>query len=148
MNISSQAFGHKQLIPVKYTCEGANASPPLMFSGMPGNTASLALIMDDPDAPSGTYTHWVVYNMTRLVTGIPENGMPPSGMQGANSAGRARYDGPCPPSGTHRYVFHLYALDKPLQLQPGASRQTLEAAMRGHILDRAELTGLYQKADK
>jgi Raf kinase inhibitor-like YbhB/YbcL family protein len=148
MNINSQAFGYKQFIPQKYTCEGSNVSPPLMFSGMPGNTASLALIMDDPDASSGTYTHWIVYNMTRDTTSIPEGGLPPSGMQGSNSAGRTRYDGPCPPSGIHRYIFHLYALDRPLEIQPGASRQTLEGAMHGNILEKAEHTGLYQKAVK
>lgn len=146
MNISSQAFGYKQPIPRKYTCEGANSSPSLMFSGMSGNTASLALIMDDPDAPGGTFTHWLVYNMAPSTTSIPENGVPAGSMQGANSFGHTRYDGPCPPNGTHRYVFHLYALTTMLDVGPGASRQSVEAAMHSHILERAELTGLYQKS--
>lgn len=145
MNISSQAFGYNQPIPVKYTCEGANASPPLMFSGLPANTKSLALIVDDPDAPSGTFTHWLLYNMTPNTSSISESGVPSESLQGSNSAGHAHYDGPCPPSGTHRYIFHLYALDTMLELGPGASRQALESAMHGHILDRTELTGIYEK---
>jgi Raf kinase inhibitor-like YbhB/YbcL family protein len=148
VNITSQAFGHKQPVPSRYTCDDANTNPPLSFSGHPGNTGSLALIMSDPDAPSGTFTHWVLYNMPASTGGIGEGSVPPGSLQGVNSAGHMRYDGPCPPSGTHRYIFRLYALDMPLQISGGASRQTLESAMKGHILSRAELIGTYQKVKK
>jgi Raf kinase inhibitor-like YbhB/YbcL family protein len=147
MNISSAAFGHKQPIPKKYTCEGENANPPLAFSGQPQGTVSLALIVNDPDAPSGTYTHWLVYNMPASASSIGENSLPPGSLQGVSSAGHMRYDGPCPPSGNHRYVFKLYALNVALEIGAGASRQTVESAMRGHILGRAELIGMYQKAN-
>jgi Raf kinase inhibitor-like YbhB/YbcL family protein len=148
MNISSPAFGHKQPIPARYTCEDKNVSPPLTFSNVPGTTTSLTLIMYDPEAPSGSYTHWTVFNMPANTNGISENTVPSKSSQGSNSAGRSRYDGPCPPSGTHRYIFKLYALDNLLHVGSGASKQALESAMHGHILDRAELIGIYHKANQ
>ena len=145
MNISSQAFGHKEKIPQKYTCDGANGSPPLMFSGTPSGAQSMVLIVDDPDAPSGTFTHWILYNIPSTTTSIPEGGVPQGALQGVNDFGHTRYGGPCPPSGEHRYIFHLYAIDKILEIGVGSSREHLSAAMHGHIIDRAELVGLYSR---
>jgi len=136
-------------IPKRYTCEEAGISPPLHWDDPPAGTQSFALILDDPDAPQGPFTHWVLYDLPAEARRIPENVIPdeagPDGSrQGKNSAGRVGYNGPCPPGGAqHRYVFDLYALDALLQLPPGATKAELIGAMGGHIIAEAQLTGLY-----
>lgn len=142
MKLSSSSFEHNTFIPAKFTCQGQDINPALLIEGIPSGTKSLALIMDDPDAPMGTWVHWVVYNI-RLVSRIEENSVP--GKQCLNNFRRESYGGPCPPSGTHRYFFKIYALDTELNLSGSATKGALEQAMRGHILDKAELIGLYQK---
>ena len=147
--ISSFTEGSK--IPVKYTCDGENISPAMAWTDIPKNTRSLVLIVDDPDAPAGTWTHWVVFNIPSQLTGLaegsgaPERG-PGSGEQGQNSAGGVGYTGPCPPEGTlHNYAFKLYALDIRLDLAAGASREQVEAALQRHILAEGQLTGTYER---
>lgn len=143
MKLTSKGFEHNQQIPKKFTCQGKDVSPGLSVAQVPDGTESLALIMDDPDAPGGTFVHWVAYDIP--VTERIEEGASP-GTQGVNDFGRNGYGGPCPPSGTHRYVFKLYALDKKLGLRPGLSKKNLEEAMEGQILQKAELIGLYAKS--
>lgn len=143
MKITSPAFENQAPIPAKYTCQGEDISPPLAIADLPDNTASLALIVDDPDAPMGTWDHWIVWNI-KPTSKIEENSAP--GTPGKNSWGRNDYGGPCPPSGTHRYFFKLYALDRELDLKAGATKAQLEAVMEGHILERAEAIGLYEKS--
>ena len=130
------------MIPRKYTCQGEDISPPLTIFDIPSGTKSLALINDDPDAPMGTWDHWILWDIKATAT-IAENTVP--GVQGKNSWGRNDYGGPCPPSGTHRYFFKLYALDKTLDLTEGATKAHVLKAMAGHILAQAELIGLYKK---
>lgn len=146
LKISSPAFSHNGMIPSKHTCDGADVSPPLRIEGVPTEAKSLALIMDDPDAPRGIWVHWVAWNIDPKTRGIPENGLPAGAVQGRNDFGTERYGGPCPPSGTHRYFFKLYALDAPLSLARGATKAQLESAMKGHILGQAELVGLYKRS--
>lgn len=141
MTLSSPAFDHNAAIPKKYSCEGENINPPLHIENIPENAKSLALIVDDPDAPNGTFVHWVVYNIPVVET-IAENTVP--GNQGSNDFKKRAYGGPCPPSGQHRYFFKLYALDEEPVLEDG-SKAELEKAMQGHILQEAELVGLYEK---
>ena len=143
--ISSAAFKHNGLIPSKYTCDGPNVNPPLAFEGVPANAQSLALIMDDPDAPGGTWVHWVVWNIQPDTKAIREDGVPPEASQGMNDFRNAGYGGPCPPSGRHRYFFKLYALNTFLDLGPDAIKAGIEDAMEGHILDKAEIIGLYKR---
>ena len=143
MNIISPAFAHNTMIPKKYTCQGKDISPPLTISDIPEGTVSLALIIDDPDAPMRTWDHWIIWNI-KPTREIKEDSAP--GTQGKNSWGRQDYGGPCPPSGTHRYFFKLYAIDTEMDLSAGATKGDLEAAMKGHILEQAELIGLYQKS--
>ncbi len=140
--IGSKAFEHNGLIPQEYTCDGEGINPPLHFSGVPEGTVSLALIVDDPDAPGGRYDHWLVWNIPPG-TEIPGGRRP--GISGSNSDGRTGYHPPCPPDGEHRYFFYVYALDTLLHLQAGAGRSELEAAIQGHILANAELMGRYKK---
>ena len=142
MNITSPAFNHNETIPAKYTCQGEDLNPALKISGVPAAAKSLALIVDDPDAPMGTWVHWVVFNIP-VVGEIKENSIP--GVEGYNDFRRNHWGGPCPPSGTHRYFFKLYALDAPLDLKEGIKKQQLEKAMQGHILAEAQLMGLYKK---
>lgn len=144
MEIKSPAFKDKENIPEKYTCKGEDVNPELRFEHIPAETKSLVLVMDDPDAPGGVWDHWIVFNIPRSVTTIPEN-TEPEGTGGNNSWGRTGYGGPCPPSGEHRYRFKLYALDTRPELQEGASKQEVEEAMQGHILEQAQLTGKYSK---
>jgi Raf kinase inhibitor-like YbhB/YbcL family protein len=139
MQITSEAFADGQSIPKQYTCDDVNSPPPLVFHGVPPKAKSLALIATDPDAPSGTFTHWLVWN-------IPPNSTSVAGMLGTNDFGKDSYGGPCPPSGEHRYVFTLYALDAELQLPSTAKRSDVEAAMKGHILAEAKLTGKYRRS--
>ncbi len=145
MNLTSPEFKHNGFIPSKFTCEGLDISPTLVIEGIPEGTKSLALIMDDPDAPMGTWVHWVVYDIPPAINRLTleKNSIP--GKQGKNNFGRINYGGPCPPSGTHRYFFKIYALDIALNLKEGISKGALEKAMEGHILGRAELIGLYKK---
>jgi len=150
MEIKSPAFAHGDLIPPKYTCDGADVSPPLSLAGVPAGTKSLALIADDPDAPAGTWVHWVVWNIPAgtksLEEGIPAKEALPNGVrQGTNDFRRVGYGGPCPPSGTHRYFFKLYALDTTLNLPATATKQDLEKGMQGHTLAQAELMGRYSR---
>ena len=148
--LKSAAFSEGGWIPEKYTCDGDNVSPPLEWSGLPAGTASLALICDDPDAPMGTWVHWVVFNIPPETDGLPEN-VPPErelkqgGLQGINDFRKIGYGGPCPPGGTHRYFFKLYALDCWLDLPAGITKAQLMAAMEGHILDQAVLMGRYSR---
>ncbi len=143
--IASPAFSHNGMIPKPYTCDGADVSPPLSIDGVPEKTKSLALIVDDPDAPMGTWVHWVVWNIGPGTKEIPENTVPPGALQGRNDFGKPKYGGPCPPSGTHRYFFKLYALSAPLALPAGATKAQVEQAMSGHLLGKAELVGLYRR---
>lgn len=145
MVLSSAAFGHGEPIPVQYTADGADMSPPLLVSGVPEGTASLALIMDDPDAPAGTWYHWVVWNIPAEVQELAEGTPPEGASEGTNSWDRSGYGGPSPPSGTHRYFVRLYALDQKLELTRPVDAETLESAMLGHVLARAELMGIYTR---
>jgi Raf kinase inhibitor-like YbhB/YbcL family protein len=141
MSLSSPAFPDGGLIPRRYSRYGENVNPPLDIHNLPAAARSLALVFEDPDAPRGTWVHWVVYDIP-LTENIAAGSIP--GHQGTNDFREVRYDGPSPPSGTHRYVFTAYALDRILNLAEGVTRQQLEAAMRGHILARARLVGLYR----
>ena len=149
LEITSTAFQNGQDIPAQYTCEGSDASPPLSWNGAPAQTKSFALIMDDPDAPMGTWVHWVVYDIpstdSGLEAGVPKSKTLPSGAkQGITSFRSIGYGGPCPPPGPkHRYLFKLYALDSTLGLPPGKSKADVERAMKGHVLADAQLMGLY-----
>ncbi len=151
IQLTSAAFAYGDKIPVRFTCDGEDVSPPLQWSGTPVETRSFALIMDDPDAPRGTWVHWVLYNLpkeaielTQMVPALPE--MPSGARQGLNSSGTTGYAGPCPPAGNpHRYFFRLYALDILLTLPHGASREDLEHAMSQHIVGQGTLMGTYQR---
>ncbi len=150
MKITSRAFNDGEMIPMKYTCDGNDVSPPLEWDNVPENTKSLALISDDPDAPGGTWVHWVVYDIPASMKTLTENIRPErelsSGIrQGNNDWSKIGYGGPCPPSGTHRYYFKLYALNAVLSLKPGATKEQLLRAMKGHILEEAQLMGKYQR---
>lgn len=152
MQITSTAFGNGAEIPSEFSCDGQNKSPELSWSGAPSGTKSFVLIVHDPDAPmSGGFTHWLVYNIPPNVNGVPENApaqdqLPGGGIQGKNSSGKYGYMGPCPPSGTHRYNFKLYALDAILNPSVGTNKESLEQAIRGHVLAEAELMGRYKRA--
>lgn len=145
MKITSIDFENNGFIPKKYTCQGKDINPPLVFVDVPKEAKSLALIVDDPDAPMGTWTHWTIWNIKPDVRGIIENSIPESAVTGMNSSGRNGYQGPCPPSGTHRYFFKLYALDKDIDLKPSASKADLEKAISDHIIGYGELVGVYKK---
>jgi len=144
MEIKSPAFKNNGKIPSKYTCDSENASPPLEFSNVPKDAKSLVLIMDDPDAPSGMWVHWVVFNIPPKTSLISEN-EEPNGIQGMTSFGSEGYGGPCPPDGEHRYFFKIYALGKILDLSEGATKKEIELAMKGHIIEQAEMVGRYEK---
>lgn len=143
LNLTSSAFENQKSIPAKYTCNGENVNPPLQFSGIPEKAKSLALIMDDPDAPNGTWVHWLLWNINPQTQEVAENSFPAEGVQGITSFGKAGYGGPCPPSGIHRYFFKLYALDAALNLPANAKKEDLEKAIQGHIVEQAQLIGLY-----
>jgi len=144
MKITSSAFQQGGNIPSKFSCDGANTNPPLQISDLPSEAKSLLLIVDDPDAPSGLFTHWVVWNISPQTTLIAE-GSTPKGVQGTNDFGRSGYGGPCPPSGTHRYYFKIFALDRELDLPFGAKRGQLDATMKGHVIAQGELMGRYSR---
>lgn len=155
IELSSTAFAHGQPIPEKYTADGDDLSPPLSWSGLPEGTQELALICDDPDAPRGTWVHWVIYKIPADVSGLPEGiaktqrpGQPAGVLQGKNSWPEGRnigYGGPDPPSGKHRYYFKLYALDTALGVEPGLDKASLVGAMEGHVLGEGQLMGTYQR---
>ncbi len=143
LTVKSPAFENNKLIPAKYTCDGDEVNPPLTIEGIPQGTQMLALIIDDPDAPRGTFDHWIVWGIPPT-SKIEENSVP--GIEGLNSAGQRSYMGMCPPSGTHRYFFKVYALDAKLVLSPSSTRKKdLEKAMQSHILAKGELIGLYKR---
>src|SRR6266581_1480345 len=144
MKIMSSAFQQGGNIPSKFTCDGANTSPPLQISDVPSEAKGLVLIVDDPDAPSGLFTHWAVWNISPQTSTIGE-GSTPKGVQGTNDFGRSGYGGPCPPSGTHRYYFKIFALDRELDLPAVARRGQLDAAMKGHVIAQDELMGRYSR---
>lgn len=149
VSISSNAFKDGGNIPARHTCDGRDLSPDLNWTGVPEKTKSLALVMDDPDAPMGTWVHWVLYNIPKdkkgLIEGVPRSEVLEDGsMHGRTDSRKTGYGGPCPPRGpAHRYYFKLYALDKSLNLPPNASKQEVEAAMEGHVLGKGELMGRY-----
>lgn len=150
LEIRSPAFGSEDEIPTVHTCDGDDRSPPLEWDGAPDGTESFALIVDDPDAPAGTFVHWVVYDVPASVAGLPAGVGPDTvlsdgGVHGENSWGRLGYGGPCPPDGEHRYFFKLRALDRPLGLRPGATKREVLEAMEGHVLDEARLVGRYER---
>jgi len=149
--LSSNSFSNGGDIPKKFTCDGADVSPEFSWSGSPDGTRSFALVGDDPDAPAGTWTHWVLYDLPPNAVSLPEgvnkvDEIPSGGRQGRNDFRKIGYGGPCPPPGKpHRYFFRLYALDQLLQLSPGADASQLEKAMLGHILATAEYMGKYRR---
>ena len=144
LSVSSPAFQQNGSIPPEFTCDGAGKNPALEIGGLPAGAKSLALIMDDPDAPMGTFVHWVVYNLSPQTKEIAENSKP-QGDEGQNGAGKTGYIGPCPPSGTHHYHFKLYALDTMLDFPQIPDKKAVEDKMRNHIIDKAELVGLFSK---
>lgn len=152
MTITSPVFKHKTKTPIKYTCDGENINPPLEFSGIPEETKSLVLIVDDPDAPSKTWVHWVLYNIAPSTTKIEENSIPQEALQGTTDFGSLGYGGPCPPasqrgepSGTHRYFFKLYALDTILDAPSGFTKQQVLEKVRDRVIEETELVGLYNR---
>ena len=143
--VESNAFRHNEQIPQKYTCDGDDVNPPLRIENIPSSAKSIALIVDDPDAPGKTWVHWVLWNVPPSTTEIKEDSVPRGAAQGINDFRNNSYGGPCPPSGTHRYFFKLYALDTVLELSSRSTKADLEGAMRGHIVGRTELMGLYRR---
>src|SRR5947209_1480055 len=150
MQVMSTAFKEGQPIPRQYTCDGVNISPPLEWNGVPKSAKTIAIIADDPDAPSGTFVHWVVYNLPAENIGLVENlplteNLKAGGFQGKNDFQKIGYGGPCPPSGTHGYFFKVYALDDELPLKAGATKAEVEKAMQGHIVAQTQLMGTYSR---
>jgi len=150
IELSSTAFGEGSTIPSDFTCDGADMSPPIEWSGVPADAKSIAVIAEDPDAPGGDWVHWLIYNLpadfNRLPAGIPQKAdLPNGGLQGRNDFGGIGYGGPCPPRGTHRYFFKIYALDTLLPLNPGAVKKELLDAMQGHVLAEGKLMGTYER---
>ncbi len=148
LKLTSNAFKEGEAMPRGYTCDGANVSPPLEWTGVPKTAKTIAIIADDPDAPAGTWVHWVLYNLPADGLGLIENtpqteALNGGGVQGKNDFGKIGYGGPCPPSGTHHYFFKFYALDSELPLKPGATKAEVEKAMEGHIVGQAQLMGTY-----
>ena len=144
MTIKSPGFHQGGDIPAKFTCDGGDTSPPLQISGIPSDAKSLVLIAEDPDAPSGVFTHWLVWNIPPQTNSVAE-GSPPKGVHGTNDFGKSGYGAPCPPSGAHRYYFKVFALDRELALPLGAKRSQLEAAIKGHVIGQGELMGRYAR---
>jgi Raf kinase inhibitor-like YbhB/YbcL family protein len=145
MKITSAAFQDNGNIPTKFTCDGADVNPALHLETTPVEAKSLVLIVDDPDAPSGLFTHWIVWNIDPKTSDVAESAAPHGGVQGINDFGKSGYGGPCPPSGTHRYYFKIFALDRTLDLKSNAKRAELDAAMRGHVIAQGELMGRYSR---
>jgi Raf kinase inhibitor-like YbhB/YbcL family protein len=145
LRISSTAFEQKGAIPSRYTCDGEDVNPPLIIQSISPAAKSMALIVDDPDAPGRTWVHWVVWNISINTKEINENTLPSGAQEGMNDFRKRSYGGPCPPSGTHRYFFKLYALDTVLSLDKNATKAALELAMTGHIIEQTELVGVYSR---
>lgn len=143
--LKSSAFENNSKIPPKYTCDGQDVNPPLSISKVPTDAETLVLIVDDPDAPAGTFCHWTVWNILPQTEEILENSLPEEAVEGETDFGKTGWGGPCPPSGTHRYFFRIYALDTKIELEKGADKNELEKAMEGHILGEGELIGLYSR---
>jgi Raf kinase inhibitor-like YbhB/YbcL family protein len=143
LTVKSPAFESNKPIPKKFSCDGEGTNPALTVEGMPKETKSLALVMDDPDAPGGTFDHWVVWNISPTTSKIGEHSVP--GTEGLNGMRKPGYTGPCPPSGTHRYFFKVYALDTLLTLGAKSTKRDLEKAMQSHIVAKGELIGLYHR---
>lgn len=147
MKITSPAFENNEQISQKYTCDGEDINPPLRFEDIPDEAASLALIISDPDAPGKTFYHWVLFNIDPGTDHIDEDSVPGTALEGTNDFGNIEYGGPCPPFGTHRYIFKLYALNDILNLEEGATAQEVEQEMERRILENAEITGIYARTD-
>lgn len=150
MRLASPVFSHDGDIPSKYTCDGDDVSPPIEWSDVPSDAKTLALICDDPDAPKKDFSHWVMFNIPARAGALPEHvaarqELPDGSRQGKNDFGKVGYGGPCPPSGTHRYRFSLYAVDTELGLPAASSKKDVEAALQGHVLETATLTGAYTR---
>lgn len=145
MHLSSPAFTHNTEMPSLYTCDEKDINPPLAIQDVPMNATSLALIVDDPDAPNGNWVHWIAWNIPPSIATIEENSLPIGAEEGTTDFGKTGYGGPCPPSGTHRYFFKLYALTTRLTLPPSTKKADLEKAMEGNIIAQAQLIGLYQR---
>jgi hypothetical protein len=150
MQLHTTAFKEEEAIPRKYSCDGQDVSPPLSWSQAPEGAKSFVLIADDPDAPGGTWVHWVYYDIPREVRELPEGVEPtehpgPGGTQGVNDFGNIGYGGPCPPGGEHRYYFKLYAIDKELKLKPGLSKKKVLSTIEGHVLDEARIMGTFAR---
>ena len=145
LKVTCSAFTDGGMIPQKYTCNGRNVNPPLVVENVPEGAKTLVLIVDDPDAANGTWNHWLVWNMDRKTSKIEEDSVPSNAVQGANDFKKTQYGGPCPPSGTHRYFFRVYALDVVLELAGGSGRSSLDDSMKGHILSQGELMGKYSR---
>lgn len=146
MKIFSQDFQNNEMLPARFTCDGESINPRLSFEDVPESAQSLVLIVDDPDAPAGTWTHWMVWNIEPKTREIPQASVPEGAIQGINSGGGQAYEGPCPPGGTHHYFFKLFALDSMLDLEANATIEELESEMQGHIIDKAELIGIYKRS--
>ncbi len=151
LEVRSSAFGEGSSIPSDFTCDGADMSPSIAWSGVPSKAQSLAVIVDDPDAPSGNWVHWLLYDLspalTRLPAGIPvASVIPDGGFQGRSDFGKAGYSGPCPPEGTHRYFFKVFAIDRILHLEPGVTKKEFLAAMQGHIVAEGSMMGTYERS--
>jgi len=144
LKITSSAFQQGGNIPPKFTCTGSDTSPPLQIAGVPSEAKSLVLIADDPDAPGGVFTHWLIWNIPPRINSIPESSAP-KGVHGTNDFGKSDYKGPCPPPGTHRYSFKVFALDRELDLRGGAKRSQVDAAMKDHVIAQGELMGRYAR---
>jgi Raf kinase inhibitor-like YbhB/YbcL family protein len=145
LTVSSSAFQNNQMIPSVYTCEGRGVNPPLKIEGISSSAKALAIIVDDPDAPNGTFVHWVIWNI-KPTDMIAENSAP--GLEGINGSGKTGYTGPCPPTGTHHYHFKVYAFDAMLDLKSGGDKAALENAMKDHFIGFGELIGLYARTGK
>jgi Raf kinase inhibitor-like YbhB/YbcL family protein len=145
MKLLSPDFSDGGNIPERFTCEGVDVSPTLTIDGVPKETKSLVLVVDDPDAPGGNFTHWLMWNVAPNLTEIVGNKPPPQAVQGVNDFGKNKYSGPCPPPGIHRYYFKLYALDTTLNLPPKSKRKAVDSAMKGHIIAEATLMGRYAR---
>jgi Raf kinase inhibitor-like YbhB/YbcL family protein len=145
MKFSSPAFENYQKIPAGYTCDGRKAHPPLSLAGIPADAKSLVIIVDDPDAPGGTFTHWVIWNINPSTEDIAESSIPEKSQEGTNSAGSIGFTPPCPPSGQHRYFFTLYALDAKLGLDGKATKADVEKSMSGHVMAESLLVGVYSR---
>ena len=144
IKVTSSAFQEGGNIQSKFTCDVSDTSPPLQISGVPSEAKGLVLIVDDPDAPSGLFTHWTAWNISPQTSTVAEGSMP-KGVHGTNDFGKSGYGGPCPPSGAHRYYFKIFALDRELDLPAGARRGQLDAAMKGHVIAQGELMGRYSR---